>query len=566
MPQPLGNLCIVLHAHLPYVLHHGVSPHGEAWLFEAAAETYLPLLDLIGEVALHKCRPALTVGLTPVLLEQLVHPRFKEGFAAYLSERQTRAGHDRREFEANGLKQLASLAQRWESWYGRQSAHFERIARNIPHEFAARAREGHIQILTGPATHPYLPLLLHDQTIRAQLTVGVATSRRILGDSVSAGAWLPECAYRPGNMSWTPPVLDGSPRYRVGLETIIGDAGLTHFCVDSHLVTNGQPLGTMHGKRFAAVSEAQLYWDAQRHWRNPLEPVGVASEPGPSRCFALARHPSLSEQVWSATIGYPGAAPYLDFHRKNLDSGLRYHRVTDQAAAIGDKEPYIPEDVHSTLYQHTQHFCGLVRQTLTEHQKLAQKPGVCVAAFDAELFGHWWFEGPQFLRDVIFTLSHDHSVSLATMEEALRDVPPEKVMRLPEGSWGEGGNDSVWLNYQTRWMWEVEYRAENRLLALLKNLPWQQSVPVRQMLQHAARELLLLQASDWPFAVHSKAALDYGIQRFSGHATRFDRAATIAQTLAADGEFGSLAQTQLAEMDAHDDIFAQINLNAFTPD
>ena len=123
------------------------------------------------------------------------------------------------------------------------------------------------------------------------------------------------------------------------------------------------------------------------------------------------------------------------------------------------KDPYLPEELHSTLFEHTQHFCGLVKQSLAEHQAATGKPGVCVAAFDAELFGHWWFEGPQFLRDVIFTLSHDDSVTLSTMEEALRDVP-DKVMRLPEGSWGEHGDDSVWLNDRTRWMWETEYRAE----------------------------------------------------------------------------------------------------------
>src|SRR6187551_3617875 len=92
----LGSLCIVLHGHLPYVLHHGSYPHGEAWLYEAAAETYLPLLDMIGECALHKARPALTMGLTPVLLEQLTHERFKTGFVQYLNERMEKAASDRR--------------------------------------------------------------------------------------------------------------------------------------------------------------------------------------------------------------------------------------------------------------------------------------------------------------------------------------------------------------------------------------------------------------------------------------------------------------------------------------
>src|SRR5687768_912077 len=160
MSDVLGSLCIVLHGHLPYVLHHGAYPHGEAWLFEAAAETYLPILDMIGEVALHRARPGLTIGLTPVLLEQLAHERFKTGFVRYLSERIERATRDRAEFEKSNELHFAYLAERWRTWYSRILEHFERIGRDIPNEFAQRMREGHIQILTSNATHAYMPLLL----------------------------------------------------------------------------------------------------------------------------------------------------------------------------------------------------------------------------------------------------------------------------------------------------------------------------------------------------------------------------------------------------------------------
>ena len=153
MTDPLGCLCIVLHGHLPYVLHHGTNPHGEAWLYEAAAETYLPLLEVIGEVALHKARPAVTFGLTPVLLEQLSHERFKTGFVQYLNGRMDRARHDRREFEGKSDGHLALLAERWEKFYAARLAHFERIGRDIPAAYAQRFREGHVQILTSAATH-----------------------------------------------------------------------------------------------------------------------------------------------------------------------------------------------------------------------------------------------------------------------------------------------------------------------------------------------------------------------------------------------------------------------------
>src|SRR5579862_621495 len=162
MPDPLGSLCLVLHGHLPYVLHHGTYPHGEAWLYEAAAETYMPLLSLIDEIALNHARPALTIGLTPVLLEQLAHERFKTGFVAYLKERIERAGRDRVEFESRHEAEFAQLASRWEAWYARTLEQFERMGRDLPGQFASRWRDGLISMLTSNATHSYMPLLLHD--------------------------------------------------------------------------------------------------------------------------------------------------------------------------------------------------------------------------------------------------------------------------------------------------------------------------------------------------------------------------------------------------------------------
>jgi 1,4-alpha-glucan branching enzyme len=557
--QPLGSLCLVLHGHLPYVLHHGSYPHGEAWLYEAAAETYLPLLDVIGEVALHKVRPALTIGLTPVLLEQLAHAHFKSGFVAYLNERMDRARQDRKTFEQKNETHFAELATRWEETYARALASFERIGRDLPGQFASRAREGHIQVLTSNATHAYMPLLLNDQSIRAQMSCGVATSQKHLGLK-PRGMWLPECAYRPTWEHWRPPVLYDDARYREGLECFISAAGVDHFFVDTHLVTDAQPLGIFEGGKLQPVNEPQLHWDQSRGWRSPLESVGVASRPEPPKCVAFARHPRVSEQVWSGLIGYPGSGEYLEFHRKHGEQGLRYHRVTDIRSGLHQKQPYAPLDVPGKLYEHVTHFCGVVRDVLREHQTRTGRPGVCVAPFDAELFGHWWHEGPQFLRDVIYTLSHDRSVTLLTAQEALERHPPEIVVRMPEGSWGKHGDHSVWLNEQNRWMWEMEYRAENRMLKLLHELPWRTNERVRSMMERAGRELFLLQASDWPFVIESKGAVDYGIQRFAGHCTRFDRVTRIAEMIARGGEMGEIERVQVAEADLHDDVFREIDL------
>jgi 1,4-alpha-glucan branching enzyme len=560
----LGSLCIVLHGHLPYVLHHGTYPHGEAWLYEAAAETYLPLLDMIGEVALNCGRPALTIGLTPILLEQLAHERFKSGFAAYLNQRIDRAGQDRTGFQASGKGHEAHLAQRWADWYAAKLAHFERIGRDIPAEFARRFGEGHIQILTSNATHAYMPLLLNDEMLRAQMACGTATSERRLGIK-PRGMWLPECAYRPTWDHWMPAVLYDNARRRVGLETHIADAGITHFFVDTHMVTQCQPLGVLEKVGFRGVGEAQLHWDQKRGWRHPLEAVGVVSEPGTPRCFAFARHPRISEQVWSGSIGYPGAGQYLEFHRKHGERGLRYHKVTSNKTALSDKHLYYPDDVAATVYQHAQHFVGVVKQVLGEYKFWSGRQGVCIAPFDAELYGHWWFEGVQFLRDVILTLNADPQVRLLTAEEALYNHAPDKVVRMPEGSWGEEGNHSVWINDKTKWIWEIEYRAEGRFLKNLHALPWKTNQAVRELMVRAARELLLLQASDWPFVIHSQGAVDYGIQRFGGHATRFDRMLDLAERVAAGEALDELAQSQIREADLHDSVFPEIDLAWWLP-
>jgi 1,4-alpha-glucan branching enzyme len=559
MSEPLGTLSIVLHGHLPYVLHHGLTPHGEAWLFEAAAETYLPLLDMIGECALHRARPALTMGLTPVLLEQLTHDRFKDGLETYLKDRSDRASSDQSEFQKSGQPHLAYLAGKWREWYSNKLEHFHRINRDIVAEFSQRQAEGHIQILTSNATHAYMPLLLHDQSIRAQMIAGSLVSERRIGKKLK-GMWLPECAYRPEWERWIPSVLHGDPRHRVGLEKFIADAGVTHFFVDTNQITQSQPLGIYDHGRFQSVNEAQLHWDTRRGWRDVLEPVGVCSRQEPPRCFAFGRHPRVSEQVWSGSIGYPGNGAYLEFHKKHA-SGLRYWKVTDNKLGLGNKDLYQPDDIASRIYEHAQHFCNVVRGVLREYRDRTGRQGVCVAPFDAELFGHWWFEGPRFLRDVVMTLANDPSVRLMTSQESLERNPPDKVMRMPEGSWGENGNHSVWMNDQTRWMWEIEYRAEDQMQKMLHQLPWRTNETVRKILERAGRQLLLLQASDWPFVVHSKGAVDYGIERFAEHSTNFNRAIDIAEEAAAGKPLSGLRTIELQEMDAHDPIFAEIDLN-----
>jgi 1,4-alpha-glucan branching enzyme len=551
----------VLHGHLPYVLHHGVWPHGESWLYEAAAETYLPMLELLDELAGKNVRFGLTVGLTPVLLEQLSHERFKTGFVEYLNERMDIARHDARDFESRRDGTMAALARRWEQWYAQRLGSFENLKQDIPAGFARHFRDGRIEILTSAASHAYLPLLVDEASLRAQLASGAAISEKHLGRRPT-GLWLPECAYRPASPAWQPPVLHDRPKNRPGLETHFASQNLSHFFIDTHLINHGKPLAVTDSTGTHPTSDALIFWDNHRGWGSPLEPVGVAGAASnqPAAVFAFARHPRVSEQVWSAVTGYPGADAYLEFHVKRGDHGLRYHRVTSHHTALADKQPYDPNLVAGKAYEQARHFCSVVRETLTEFTKTTGRVGTIVAPFDAELFGHWWFEGFTFLRDVLLTLAHDGSVDVTTAEAALSQSNRDKIVQLPEGSWGEGGHHQVWLNDQTRWLWETAGRAEVRFAQLLGELAWRTKPAVEAMLKKTARELLLLQSSDWPFAIHSGAAADYGIGRFSLHTARFDRLATLARDLAAGKTISAVQQTEVAEADAHDVVFGDVEL------
>ena len=556
---------LVLHGHLPYVLRHGVWPHGEDWLYEAAAETYLPMLAMLDECVFFNAQPRITMGLTPVLLEQLAHEHFKKGFEEYLHDRIARAKSDEKDFRSFNNGHMVYLAQRWQTWFTKLLEQFHAIDRDIPKAYAKKAKQGLAQILTSAATHGYFPLLLEDATLRAQIRAGVATSEKILGFKPT-GMWLPECAYRPQGW-WNPAITWGGPRNRVGVEHIVADEGITHFFLEHHLIESCRSEWVNNdGWKKVDWEEARKY--PSRGWRNVHEPHGLNSDAtGPARLTVLARDPVICEAVWSGAIGYPADGIYLEFHKKwGERRGLRYWKVTGKGCDLGDKHLYQPDDIAGKLFEHARHFCDQVKAKLWEHKHATGRHGVVVACFDAELFGHWWFEGPQFIRDVMLTLNADPDVQVQTAEEFLRDHPADKVASINEGSWGEGGDHRVWLNDVTRWMWEVEYRAETHFGKLTFTLPWRDdkhpaNPQLRTLLEKAARELLLLQASDWPFVITRGQAIDYGIKRFALHVGRFENLCDMAEKVARGEQLTDLEKWEIQDADLHDPIFEHVNLN-----
>ncbi len=504
-----GSFALVLHSHLPYARGAGRWPHGEEWVHEAILGTYLPLLGLLHDLRDGGVPYGVTIGLTPTLLEQLADTDIDHRFVEYCDDQIRRADQDLQRFGAIGDTDRGALAMFYASLFrAHRDAYVHRFSRDVVGAFADLARTGHVEILTSGATHGYLPLL-DAASVHAQLDVGTRTTRRRTGVD-PRGIWLPECAYAPG------------------LETILESFGLTHFFTDAALL-GGRRL-VEHGHRFegrrsgdAIAAPLVAAYDV-----DVLRPYLVRE----SHVAAVVRHDTVSGQVWSAMMGYPGDPAYREFHRKDEKSGLRYWRVTDVHVGLSGKAPYSPGAASERVRAHAEHFAGLVRDTLATRPRGDDDPLLTVT-FDAELFGHWWFEGIDWLGRVIRELAA-HGPRPVTVRDHLRSDPPRERIALQEGSWGKGNDHSTWANERTAWMW-------TELASLAEQMRDLRAVPVAGQMREraarqAARELLLAQSSDWPFLVTTGQAADYAVERFRSHAMRFRRAAELARRATAGDE------------------------------
>jgi 1,4-alpha-glucan branching enzyme len=327
--------------------------------------------------------------------------------------------------------------------------------------------------------------------------------------------------------------------------------GLRYFFVDTHLIAGGTPAGT-YEDRIAGVEAAER---RKPTGRSPNEPHAVVTKSG-ERVAVLARDPRSSTQVWSADYGFPGDGAYLEFHKKKGPQGLRYHRITDRHSPLDAKEPYDPEAAAARTKVHAEHFVGLVRGTLAQFHREHGRPGVVVAPFDTELFGHWWFEGPRWLEHVLRGLQDE--VTPLTASEFLKKCPPTSTVRLPEGSWGLGGAHHVWRNDDTAWVWDLVYRSEDAFLAFLEAAKENTSAELKRVVAQLARELLLLESSDWPFLITTQSARDYAESRVKVHAAAFDELLAVGRR-AIEGSVTKKDEALLAELELRDPPFPEID-------
>jgi 1,4-alpha-glucan branching enzyme len=540
-----GSLVIVLHAHLPYGLGHNLME--EHWLYEAAAETYVPLLQMARRLELDGIAPNFAISFTPVLLEQLADERFKRGFREHLDTLIGLAESERKLRLRQGEKTLALAQQLWLDHYSEALAYFcDSIDQDLPAAFGRLAQHGGLELLTSAATHGYLPLIGLDANVRAQIEIGVRTYRRHF-KAAPRGFWLPECGFRPAGR-WQPP-LESAPmdaQERRGVDDFLRDFGIDYFFID-------QPQLKMSPPGFDANSPLRLH----RMLSQPLNrrPLG-----------AYTRDFDVTRRVWQAEGGYPGDFFYLEFHKKTEEGKFRLWRVSGAEVDLADKRPYLPERAAERVAAHAEDFVTVVRDALRRNREASGEAGLVVASFDAELFGHWWFEGVAWLEQVARLIERAPDVRCETPSRYFDGHPPNWHVQLKESSWGRDNDHSVWLNEEGLWTWRNLYQAETTMQRLGQLLNGRELTPeLADLLRQTMRELLLLEGSDWSFMISNWSTRDHAEWRASCHFNDFRRLALIVERAALGDPLGAEDWEFIRQTIERDALFGEIDLDLFWP-
>ncbi|CAM3756677.1 glycoside hydrolase family 57 protein [Smaragdicoccus niigatensis] len=449
-----GMFCLVLHSHLPWLANHGRWPVGEEWLYQSWAASYLPVVDVLRRLGEKGHENLLSLGITPVLAAQLDDPHCLEGLHHWLGNWQLRA------HEAAlrpGGRDLGAREHANSAWALQQ---FETLWRHGASPLFRELIEANtIEVLGGPLAHPFQPLL--DPRLRAfSLAEGLTDAKTRWGRR-PRGIWAPECGFTPS------------------MEHGYDLAGVKHFMVDGPALHGDTTLG---------------------------RPVGEAD------VVAFGRDLPVSYRVWSPKSGYPGHAAYRDFHTFDHATGLKAYRVTSRKST--EKAPYDPHLAAAAVKQHVDDFVHTVVRRLSSESERIGRPALAVAAFDTELFGHWWYEGPAWLEQVLQALP-EAGVRVGTLTQARAEGFVGQSVHISDSSWGSGKDWRVWAGDQVADLVQLNAEVVETALAALDKNPSELRNRTNDQL---IREALMAVSSDWAFMVSKDSAAGYARDRAHRHA------------------------------------------------
>jgi 1,4-alpha-glucan branching enzyme len=526
----LGYVALVLHAHLPFVRH----PESdyvleEEWLYEAITETYIPLLRVFKALVRDGVNFKLTMSLSPTLIAMLRDPLLQDRYDHHLAKLQKLADSEYHYHQFNGhlrylaeyyINEFASIRSIWEEYEG-----------DLVSAFQEFQKSNNLEIITCGATHGYLPLMqTYPEAVWAQLQVAVEHYTQEIGVPPN-GIWLPECAYYEG------------------LERMLADAGLRYFLTDGHGILYGRP-------RPKFGTYAPIFTE-----------TGVA---------AFARDHESSQQVWSSEVGYPGDPVYREFYKdlgweaeyeyikpyimpngQRKNTGIKYHRITAKGIDLGAKQYYDPYWAREKAAEHAGNFMyNRCKQIEYLHGMMGRSP-IVVSPYDAELFGHWWYEGPWFIEYFMRKSFYDQKTyQLTHLADYLRANPTHQVCQPAQSSWGHKGFHEYWLNDTNTWIYQHLHRGIERMIGLACREP-RDELEYRALNQ-SARELLLSQSSDWAFIMRTGTMVPYAVRRTKTHISRFHK-------LADDIEQGTIDAGWLEKIEYMDNIFPDLDYRVYRP-
>ncbi|MDD2523868.1 MAG: 1,4-alpha-glucan branching protein domain-containing protein [Endomicrobiia bacterium] len=487
-----GYWCLQLHAHLPFVRHPDYPDFlEEDWLYEAITETYIPLLDIFEKFVKDNIDFALTMTITPSLANMLADSLLQSRYYAKLNKLIELS--EKEVFRTKNLPEFHPVALMYEQKLKTCKYIWEKYQGNILTGFKNLQDLGKIEIITCCATHGFLPLLNDETSIRAQIRIACQDYKRHFGRE-PRGIWLAECAYT------------------YGVDKILKEEGIKFFFLEAHGILYGTPR-----PKYGVF--APIYC-----------PSGVA---------VFSRDMETAHQVWSAESGYPGDPDYREFYRDlayDLDYeyikpylhsdgvrrniGIKYHRITGKVG-LNEKQAYNPQWAENKAKMHAENFVFNRCNQIDHLSEILGKEPLVVSMYDAELFGHWWFEGPNFINH-LFRHIHNgqNTFKPITPIQYLEKFPTNQVLTPCPSSWGDKGYYEVWLNPKNDWIYKHLHMASSRMSEIAMANKNASGLQLRALNQ-ATRELLLAQSSDWAFIMTTGTMVEYAEKRTKEHIYNF---------------------------------------------